>query len=404
MIPTNSASAGPSRRDLLRAVVACGVTTALPAGFAGPAAAAPRVADPSPAGFYLGGDGRLHTADSGSTTPVSATVIGPPGGNLGTVRRADGGVAVFTIGSHGGLVAGFAGAGGSGMSFVRHPQGGLATPGGRIAAVEGQAGTHVHFTGTNGAIYHAMYSRSGALTIPPAPLVQPGSVSPSTPLAAFQVSDRFGVAFVGGNGGVQISVGRIGVGSSGPIAIWTTTAATPANVAARGTPVAAASGANGVSAFYTGTDGRLWRIPFAGVTPQPVVALSGPGAVPIGAHLAATTAPTGQFVVTYAGADGAIRAATDAFGPQPVPWVIGPPAAHAPGNPLAVAYGDDDHLYVGWCGVDRWLWLIWWWLRRPIPLPPPPPDPYHELHEIISVTPTRENFNVGVALPGMAAG
>ncbi|PSL52663.1 hypothetical protein B0I31_112132 [Saccharothrix carnea] len=400
MIPTNSAPAGTTRRDLLRALVACGAITALPVGFAAPAAAD---ADPSLAGFHIGADGRLHTTGSNSTAAVSPTVIGPPGGNLSVVRRADGGVAVFTIGNHGGLVAGFTSATGSGMGFVRHPQGGLAAPGGRIAAVEGQAGTHVHFTGANGSIHHALYSRSGGVVVGPAPLVGPGTVSSATPLAAFGVADRFGVAFVGGNGGVHTSVGRIGTGPAGPIAIWSTTAATPANVAAQGSPVAAASGANGVATFFTGTDGRLWRIPFAGLTPQPRVALSGAGAVPIGAHLAATTAPTGQFVVTYAGADGAIRAATDAYGGVPDPWTITGPAVHAPGNPLALVYGGNDYLYVGWCGLDRWFWLIWWWLRRPFPLPPPPPpDPYHDLREIRTLLPTRQNFNVGVTLTGLA--
>lgn len=385
---------------MLRAMVACGVSTALPVGFAGLAKADVVPTDTSLAGFHIGGDGRLYTAGFSSVAPVGATVVGVTGGNLSTVRRADGGVAVFTIGSHGGLVAGFTSASGSGMGFVRHPQGGLAPPGGRIAAVEGQTGIHVHFVGGNGSIYHAMYSRSGGVIIAPTPLNQPGSVLTSTALAAFQLADRFGVVFVGGNGGVHTSVGRIGSGSSGPIAIWTTTLATQANVSPAGSPVAAVSGANRITAFFTGTDGRLWRLPFAGVTPQPSVALSSPGAVPVRAHLAATMAPTGEFVVTYAGADGAIRAATDAFDPSPDPWIITLPGVHLPGNPLAITYGGDDYLYVGWCGVDQWIWLLWRWLRRPIP--PPPPDPFHELREITSPFPTRQNFNVGVALLGTA--
>jgi hypothetical protein len=402
MMSTNSASAGPNRRDLLRAVVACGAITALPVGFTAPAVADPQATTAAPVGYYIGADGRLHTAGPASTSPVNATVIGAPGGHLATVRRADGVVAVFTIGSHGGLVAGFSS--GSGMSFARHPQSGLAPPGGSIAAVDGQAGTHVHFTGANGAVYHALYSRSGVVTVGPAPLVQPGSVSPSTPLAAFGSGDRFGVAFVGGNGVVHTSVGRIGIGAAGPIAIWTTTAATAANVAAQGTPVAAASGVNGVTAFFTGADGRLWRIPFSGLTPQPPVGLSTPGAVPSRAHLAATTAPTGEFVVAYAGADGAIRVATDAFDPSPEPWVIAGPSSHVSGLPLALAHGGDDYLYLGWCGLDRWFWLRWWWLHRKFPPPPPPPpDPYHQLDEIISVNPTRPTFNVGVTLPGQVA-
>ncbi|MFE2757970.1 hypothetical protein ACFXGA_38800 [Actinosynnema sp. NPDC059335] len=403
MTSTNSASAGPTRRDLLRAAVASGAIAALPVGLAGPASAAPAAASAPVGGFFIGGDGRLCGADAGSTGPLVGSAIGPPGGDLSVVRRSDGGLALFTIGSHGGLIAGFTSATGSGMSFVRHPQGGLAPPGGRIVAVEGQTGTHVHFTGSNGAIYHTTYGRSGSVIVPIASVVPAGTVRPSTPLAAFQSSagDRFGVAFVGGNGGVHTSVGRLGSGSAGPIAIWTTIAATPANVAAPGSPVAAASGSAGASAFFTGTDGRLWRIPFASLTPQPLVALSGPGAVPTGASLAATLAPTGEFVVTYAGADGAIRAATDAFGAVPDPWVIGPPAVHVAGNPLALVYGGDDYLYIGWCGLDRWFWLIWWWLRRRIPPPPPPPDPYHELRQIISVNPTRPNYNVGVALRGL---
>ncbi|QFZ20906.1 hypothetical protein [Saccharothrix syringae] len=401
MIPTNGESAGLARRDLLRAAAACGVATVLPIGLAGPAAADPRAAAASPAGFYIGADGRLHTTGANSTSPVSGTAIGPPGGDLAAVQRSDGLVALFTIGSHGGLVAGFTSAAGSGMAFTRHPQGGLAAPGARIAAVEGQNGTHVYFTGGNGAIYHAAYSRSGGISVPLATVVPPGSVPPSTPLAAFRVGDRFGVAYVGGNGAVQTSLGRLGAGPAGPIAIWTTAAATAANAAPLNSPVAAASGTNGITTFHTGADGRLWRVPFAGLTPQPVVALSDPGQVPVGAHLAATAAPTGQFVVTYAGADGAIRAATDAFGPFPNPWVIGPPAVHAPGNPLALVHGGGDYLYIGWCGLDRWFWLIWWWLRRPPP-PPPPLDPYHELHEVISSLPLRQNFNVDVVLPGLA--
>lgn len=381
-------------------MVVCGVGTALPLGFAGPAAADPHVTDTSLAGFHIGGDGRLYTADASSIGAVSTAVIGAPGGNLSTLRRADGGVALFTIGSHGGLVAGFTSASGSGMSFVRHPQGGLAAPGGRIAAVEGQTGFHVHFTGSNGAIYHALYSRSGGIAIALAPLVPAGSVLPSTSLAAFQVADRFGVVFVGGNGGVYTAVGRVGSGPSGPIVVWTTTLATQANIAPRGAPVAAASAATGVTAFFTGTDGRLWRIPFAGLTPQPPIALSSAGAVPVGAHLAATMAPTGEHVVTYAGADGAIRAATDAFGPLPDPWVITLPAVHVAGNPLALTYGGDDYLYIGWCGVDKWIWLYWKWLRRPFP--PPPPDPLHELWNIASTFPIRPNFNVGVMRPGLA--
>lgn len=378
------------------------MATALPIGLARPASADPSA--PPVAGFHLGGDGRLHRADSSTLGPVSSTVVGSPGGNVSSVRRADGGVAVFTVGTHGGLVAGFSGAGGSGMGFVRHPQGGLAPPGGRIAAVEGQAGTHVFFTGGNGSILHATYSRSGGLTLPLGPVIQPGSVPPNTSLAAFQVSDRFGVVFVGGNGGLHVSVGRIGMGPSGPIPIWTTTAATQANVARVASPVAAASGPAGAATFFTGTDGRLWRVPVVGLTPAPPVALSGAGAAPAGAHLAASMASTGEFVVAYAGADGAIRAATNAFTPDPNPWVIAPPGAHVPGNPLALAYGEDDYLYVGWCGVDRWFWLIWWWLHRRFPPPPPPPpDPYHELRDIVSVLPVRPNVNVGVTLTGMPA-
>ncbi|MCC8242882.1 hypothetical protein [Saccharothrix luteola] len=403
MIPTTTASGGPTRRDLLRAAVLGGVATALPVGLTGPASAAPSAMAPSPAGFYIGSDGRLCTAGLGSTGPVGSTAVGPAGGNVSTVRRADGSVAVFTIGSHGGLIAGFTSAAGSGLNFVRHPQGGLAPPGGRIAAVEGPTGTHVHFTGSNGAIYHTMYSRSGVPAIPLAPLAQPGSVSPSTPLAAFPVYDRTGVAFVGANGGIRTAVAQVGTGPSGPIAVWTTTAATPANVAAPGTPVTAASRTNGpAAAFFTGTDGRLWRIPFSGLTPQPMVPLSEVGAVPVGAHLTATMAPTGESVVTYAGADGAIRAATDAWGSHPQPWVIAGPASHVPGGPVSAVYGGDDYLYVGWCGLDRWWWLIWWWLRRPIPIPPPPPDPYHELIRINSVLPMRSNFNVSVTMPGLA--
>jgi hypothetical protein len=166
--------------------------------------------------------------------------------------------------------------------------------------------------------------------------------------------------------------------------------------------VAAASTTSNVAVFFTGADGRLWRIPFAGLTAQPAVALSGAGAVPVGAHLAATRGPAGQFAVTCAGADGAIRVATDAFGPSPEPWVVTPPAVHGPGLPLALVHGGDDHLYLGWCGLDRWFWLIWWWLGRPIP-PPPPPDPYHELRQVASVLPARQDFNVGVVPAGIAA-
>lgn len=404
MIPTNSASAGPTRRDLLRAVVAAGAITALPVGFAAPAAADPQATSASLAGFYIGADGRLYTVGSSSGNPVSATAIGTPGGNLTTVRRTDGGIAVFTIGTHGGLIAGFSSATGSGMSFVRHPQSGLAPPGGRIAAVEGLTGTHVHFTGANGAVYHAMYSRSGVVTIQPAPLVPAGSVLASTALAAFQAGDRFGVAFVGGNGGVVTSVGRVGTGAAGPIAVWTTQAATAANVAPPGSPVAAASGSNGPAAFFSGNDGRLWRIPFAGLTPQPALALSGAGQVPARAHLAATMAPTGEFVVAYAGADGAIRAATDAFAPASEPRIISPPGSHVAGLPLSLTYGGDDYLYSGWCGNDRWLWHDWWWLHPPFPVPPPTPDPYHHLREITLVNPVRENYNVAVTVAGLAAG
>ena len=386
---------------MLRAMVAGGVATALPTVIAQEATAAPRTTNSSLAGYYIGGNGRLYAAGATTAGAVSTAVIGPAGGNVSTVQRSDGVVAVFTIGSHGGLLAGFGSAGGSGMSFVRHSQGGLATPGGKIAAVEGQTGTHVHFTGTNGAIYHAMFARSGAVSIGPAPVVLPGSVLPSTSLAAFRVGDRFGVAYVGGNGSIQVSAGSIGMGGSGPIAVWTTTAATPANAAPRAAPVAAASESNRVAAFYTGTDGSLWRIPFSGVTPQPQVALSGPGAVPLGAHLAATLAPTGEFAVTYAGADGAINAATNAYGPRADPWIITPPAVHAPGNPLALTYGGDDYLYVGWCGNDIWFWLIWWWLRRPFPVPPPP-DPFHELQEITSPILTRPGFNVSIPQLGAA--
>ena len=138
---------------------------------------------------------------------------------------------------------------------------------------------------------------------------------------------------------------------------------------------------------------------FAFDTPRPAVALSTPGAVPVGAHLAATIASTGEFVVAYAGTNGAIRAATDAFGPRTDPWVITPPDVHAPGGPLALTCDDGDYLYIGWCGVDLWLWLLWRWRRRPFP-PPPGPDPYHELREIVSPVGTLPNFNVGVTLTG----
>lgn len=391
-------------------MVACGVATALPVGLASTASAAvssekmtsekgAAAAVPSLAGFHLGGDGRLYAAGPSTLGRAGAAVIGAPGGGVATVRRSDGLVAVFTVGTHGGLVAGFTSAAGSGLSFVWHPQGGVAPPGGRIAAVEGLTGTHVFLTGVNGAVYHAMYSRSGALGLPLAPVTPTGSVPQTTSLAAFAVGDRFGVVFVGGDRAVRVAVGRIGSGPAGPIPIWTTTAATQPNVAPLGSPVAAASGTGGAATFFTGVDGRVWRIPVAGVTPQQPVALSGPGTVPVGAQLAATMAPTGEFVVTYAGADGAIRAATDAFTPLPDPWVIAPPGAHAPGGPLGLTYGGDDYLYLGWCGLDRWFWLIWWWLHRRFPPPPPPPpDPYHDLFGIPSVLPMRTNFAVGVTL------
>lgn len=388
--------------SVLRAVVACGVTTGLLVGFAGPAAAVPdpAITNSSPAGYYLGGDGRLHSAGPGSTGPVSTAVIGPPGGNVAAVRRSDGGAAVFTIDNSGSLVAGFTSSGGAGMGFVRHPQTGLAPPGGRITAVQGLTGMHVFFPGSNGSIYHAMYTRPGNPYLAPAPAVPPGTVLPSTSVAGFHVSDRFGVVFTDGSGRVRTVSGFVGSGAAGPIAAWTTSSSTPPGMTRPGSPVAAASAGNRVTAFYNGGDGTLWRLPFSGLTPQPAVALSGPGAVPAGAHLAATLAATGQFVVAYVGADGSVRAATDEFGPQPVPWVVSPPGVHVPGGPLSLGYDDNGYLHIGWCGTDRWIWFIWWWLFRKLVPPPSPPgvDPYHELLPVVSMTATRPHFNVGVTL------
>jgi hypothetical protein len=348
------------------------------------------VAVSQPTGSVIGADGRLYAALADSTVRVSDQVIGPPGAGIATIQLPSGTLAVFTIGSQGGLVIATTDAAGSGLQILRVGPGNLARPGGRISAAVGPAGGHIFFAGNNGAIYDAPYPPQAGL---PRQITPAGLVPPTASVAAFRQGSSFGTVFAGWDGGLHTTIGRPDP-SGAPSFVWTTTLATPVNVTAPGSPVAATSLGG---AFYTTTDGRLWRLPIAGAipVPRPPIALSAAGTVPVGAHLAAFQAPSGEFGIAYAGADGAIAVFTNVLGPQPVPWTISPAGTHVPGGPLSVGY-ESDHLYFGWCGVDRWFWLNWWWLRRPPPPPPPPPDPYHELSQIPSTIPLQQNYQIGV--------
>ncbi|WP_431905772.1 hypothetical protein [Micromonospora carbonacea] len=353
-----------------------GARVALAAGIALALALAPAVSPPARAaqqaaasqlvGFAVGQDGRLYRATSAGVAPFGSAVVAPPGAAVSAVRQSDGNVAVFVVGTQGGLVAAVTNSASSGVTVYRDGATGIAPPGARLNAVTDPAGVvHVFFVGHDGAVYGTSYSGAVRPGSGPKRVSATGVAPPGATVAGAWQSAQPGVVVVDVAGGLT-SVWRTTAGT------WTTVPAGPAGVAAAGGGVAAVSTA-GVQAYYAGLDGKLWQVRFAsGPVPVPwaPTAVSGAGVVPAGARLAAARFVNGPSSVFFAGADGAVRVVTDQTGS----WVESPttPAGVArPGSPLALV-AVDDFVYSAWCGNDLWWWLRWWWR-----LPPPPPPPWY---------------------------
>ncbi|NBE79950.1 hypothetical protein [Micromonospora rubida] len=362
MIPTRF------RRPRVAVAVAAALALAVTPTGAPPARAAQAAAS-QVVSFTVGQDGRLYLASPAGITPFGSTVVAPPNAGVAAARQPDGNVAAFVIGTQGGLVAAVTSSATSNISVYRDGAAGLAPPGARVSAVTDSAGyLHVFFAGTDGAIYSASYNRQVRPGGGPQRVSAPGLAPPGAVVAATRQSTMPGVVFVGADGALT-SVWRTSAGT------WATIPAGPTGMAPPGGGVAVAATA-GVQAYVAGLDGRIWQVGFAfGPRPEPwqPVAITGAGAAPAGARLAAAQFTGGPSNVFFAGSDGAVRVVTNMAGgwQQSVTTAAG---AAKPGGPLAIV-AVDDYLYSAWCGNDLWWWLYWWW-RRP---PPPPPwwgDPF----------------------------
>ncbi|WP_326557631.1 hypothetical protein [Micromonospora sp. NBC_01796] len=383
-----------TRRWRIAVAVGVAVATAV-APLGAPPGQAAQLAPSQLVGFTIGADGRLYPAttgpSSGPSGPVSNAVIAPPGAGVSAVRQPDGNLATFVIGTQGALVAGTTNSASSGFRIFTDGAGGLAPPGGQVSAVSTADGVHAFFVGNDGALYGASYVQRVQPGAGPQRISATGIAPPGAVVAATRQGNVPGALFVGADGGLQ-SVWRTGTNT------WATVPASPPGLAPPGGGVAATSGAV-VYAFLTGLDGRLWRVNFAaGGLPDPwdPVAISGVGAAPVGARLAAAQFTTGQLSVFFAGADGAIRVATNLAGGWIEPAVASQPGIARPGGPISLTVVD-DYVYVAWCGNNIWWWFFWWW-RRPIPPPPGPPPWSGEVFSFPTSNPVRVGFDTSITM------
>ncbi|WP_329100601.1 hypothetical protein OG792_18720 [Micromonospora sp. NBC_01699] len=383
-----------TRRFRIAVAVGVAVATAI-APIGAPPARAAQVAASQLLGFTIGADGRLYSASpggsSGGSGPVSGTVIAPPGAAVSAARQPDGNVATFVIGNQGGLVAGSTSSAGSGFRIFLDGSAGLAPPGGQVSSISTQDSVHVFFVGYDGAIYSTSYLQRVQPGAGPRRVSAVGIAPPGAVVAATRQSYLPGAVFVGVDGAVH-SVWRGGTGA------WSTFPVSPAGVAPPGGGVATAS-TTSPHAFFTGQDGRLWRVGLSAVPhPEPwePVAISGVGAAPAGARLAAAQFTDGRLAVFFAAADGAIRVATNLAGGWTEPAVASQPGIARPGGAISLTVVD-DYVYVAWCGNNIWWWFFWWW-RRPIPPPPGPPPWYGEVFSFPTTNPVRAGFNVSTTL------
>lgn len=348
------------RHALLRAGVA--LTLIIASVGLSPAHVA-QAATPQPVNYTVGGDGRLY-ASSPSMAPMRANeaVITRPGASVSAVRQINTTVAVFTIGTQGGLLVGVSDYYSPKVTFFADGPTGLAPAGSPVSAVSGPNGVHVFFVGYGGRIYGKSYNGlvtpGGALQI-----VAPSGVAPDTAIAALlQPSGLPGVTFIDGNGGLR----SIWLTSGN---YWYPVPSSPSGLAPVGGGVAAVS-VDGLYAFFTASDGRIWQVGFTpGYVPQPwkPQPVTGAAAAPAGARLSAAKYPGGSFIVNFASSDGAIWVANNAGGQ----WSMiqaAPAGMTVAGSPSAITLINDT-LWVGWCGTGPVIIIII--IRCPCP---PKPD------------------------------
>lgn len=355
------------------------------------------------AGFVVAADGRLYRAPApgggssgGGLVRVSSGAVAPPGAGLSTVHQSDGNLALFLIGTHGGLVAATTSASGSGLTFFNVGSGGLAVPGGKLSATVAPDGVHVFFPARDGSIYAVSFGPRVKPQPVPYLVSLPGLTPASAAVAAGWDSMGVpGVFLVGVDGGLH-SVWRDGT-------VWTTYPVSPPGVAPPGGGVATLSGQGAAQAFFAGNDGTLWQVTRPGPVPYQPQAISAAGSVPPGAHLAAAhfaprPEPWQRSGVFFAAADGAVNIAAHLESGWLAPAAATPPGTARPGAAVSVvATPDDPYLYVAWCGNDS----LWWWLRWRKLVPPPPQPPwYGETYPLRPVVPVWSGSNVTAATWG----
>ena len=352
----------------LRITSAVGATLALAATALGapPAQAAPAS---SVVGVTIGADGRIYGSTIPSApnpAPLSNVVIAPPGAGISAAAQADGSLAVFTIGTQGGLIVGRQNpTGGSSLSFFADGPSNLAPPGGNVTALSSPSGIHVFFAGRDGAIHHTRYSQlvlpgAGPRAITPAGIARPGA-----PVGAVLLPNNVPAAVFAGTNGALFAL-------TAPSGTWVTRQISPTGVTTPGSGVAAASTDTGAAVFFTSPDGALLAtlLPATPVTtPWQYLVVSGSGTVPAGARPVAARLPNGTLVVAFAGRDGAIRLASNASGNWSAPEAATQPGVAPTAAPISLTIAD-EFLWVGWCGnEDRWWQLLRMRWPRPLPLP-----------------------------------
>ncbi|ROT31787.1 hypothetical protein [Micromonospora sp. HM5-17] len=363
----------------------------------------PIVTTPTPAkavplpltGFVVANDGRIYQASgtpNGQLSLADGTVTVPPGAGISAIRQGSGYLALFLIGTHGGIVAGTTAYNAPGLTFTLFGPSGVATPGTKISAISTPEGVYVSFPGRNGSVYTALFGSQ----IKPGPvawLSTPPGLAPSTASIAASWDPTTGpnVVFVGLDGALY-SAGHIATGA------WTTTPISPAGVAPPGGGVAVLSDPdpdrNKKRVVYAGNDGTLWET-VLGPHPEPWLpqAISAAGVINPGAELAAT--PYGPkpdpwyAAVFFADPNGAITVAANLGSGWLTPTPLTPPGLAQPGAALALAT-DPEYpvIYVGWCNNYQWWWLYW-------TISPPPFQ--RSIYTVRSPNLIRDGANVTVA-------
>jgi hypothetical protein len=350
----------PTRRPRITSAVGATLALAVSALGAPPAQAAP--ASSSVVAVAVGADGRLYSSlIPAAPNPVPTNgVIAPPGAGISAATQANGGLAVFTIGTQGGLVAGRPNpASGIGLVFFADGPSNLAPPGGNVTALSSLSDIHVFFAGYDGAIYHTRYYQlvgpgSGPRAITPVGIARPGA-----PVAAVLLPNRTPAAVFAGTNGALFAL-------TAPNGTWTTRQISPTGVTTPGSTVAAATTATGAAVFFTSPDGALLAtaLSAASVTPPwQYQVISGPGTLPAGARPVAARLPNGTLEVAFAGQDGALWTASNASGNWSAPQAATQPGIIATTAPISLTIAD-EFLWVAWCGNDE-VWIFG--KRWPVP-------------------------------------